>query len=374
MMYWILASIGLFVFLTPTLAQFTSGPKDLEMSLKCDADSMRLKVPKRVLDELGINASLLHMSNPECKMQDTMDLHVSAILTRDNHTLCGTQVTVNGSHLIYSNELTTETSLGQGQEASGRLISRSSDVRIKFSCVYDFQSVVSLPYQLLTIASMVTFMVKEGMFNVTMTLHPTSEFLDTYEKSPIIPLSHRFYTRLQIYGHTVETFRLKLEECWATPSANHSDKIRHPIIINGKANDSTVEILSTKDYSLACFSMQMFHFINYTDVYLHCRIWLCHINNTHCSDKDKSSNGRYTRALSDPYRKIVSYGPIKLTKIASSTIEKSDSGTVWKYYLAYTTRNLGSWFNDFGAPCSFYCQSIDENSASEEMTSTAVIS
>ncbi|XP_075432641.1 pancreatic secretory granule membrane major glycoprotein GP2-like [Ascaphus truei] len=300
--------------------------EDVKLDLTCD-DQMRLQILKSVFDDLGVNSSLLHMSNPNCKVQETSELHVSITLTYENHTYCGTQVQVNGSHLVYSNELTTGTSVEkEDMIPGGGLISRSSNISIRFFCVYRYDRIVSLPYPLLTSASLVTFVVQEGEFNVTMTLHQTSAFLKPYYWPPIIPLSHRLYVQLQMHGPQTN-FTLKLEECWATPAADPSHEIKHPIITNGQANDSTVAMISSGNGSLTRFSLQMFHFVSYTEVYLHCRIWLCQSNTTECLDKQEQSIERQRRDLSDdPYRKILSCGPIKLVRTTVSSVGNPDSG------------------------------------------------
>ncbi|XP_075045547.1 pancreatic secretory granule membrane major glycoprotein GP2-like isoform X2 [Mixophyes fleayi] len=298
--------------------------QDMKLDLSCDEDGMKLKVQKSILHELSINTSILHTFNPQCKVQDTSNLHVSVTLTHANHTLCGTRVKVNGTHLIYSNALTTSS---EKAGIPGTVISRSADVKIGFSCVYPYDRVVSLPFPLLTSDSLVTFLLKEGEFNVSMTLHPTAEFLEPYEHPPVLPLIHRLYIQLQIHGHSPQDFfTLKLEECWATPGADHGGKFRHLLISNGQDNDSTVDIIKSEDKSLSRFSLQMFRFVDYPEFYLHCRIWLCQPNTTQCCERPRPNAGRQRRDLVDPYRKVVSCGPIRLVRNVVSSAENPESG------------------------------------------------
>nr|AAI57425.1 ZPD protein [Xenopus laevis] len=295
--------------------------------LKCDNDQMKITLLSSVLDELDINASQLHMNNPLCNMQNTSGLYLSIVLTHENHTFCGTAVQVNGSHLIYSNELTSGTSFVNQPVGPGSLITRSSDIRIHFSCVYKYDGVVSLPYPLLTSFSSVTFVVKEGIFNVTMTLYPTSEFKQPYEWLPVIPLSQNLNVQLQVHEHDLDNyFSLRIEDCWATPTANPEDKIRYPIISSGYPNDTTVAMIQTLDNSLTRFVMQMFHFINYSEVYLHCKVLLCHPNSTVFCNRPDPYVGRKKRDLESDYSKIVSYGPITLTATPLSGVERAESG------------------------------------------------
>ncbi|KAM3920338.1 pancreatic secretory granule membrane major glycoprotein GP2-like [Leptodactylus fuscus] len=298
--------------------------QDLQLQLSCDHDRMTFQVLKSALHELNVNLSILHLFNPACKQLDISELHVSVTLTHENHTLCGTVVQVNGSHLIYTNELSTSTA-GEREEVPSSMISRSSDIRIGFACVYHYDRVVSLPFPLVTSAALVTFMVKEGKFNVTMTLHPTAEYLGPYSHPPVIPLNQRLYVQLQIHGHDPQNyFTLKLEECWATPWAHHGSAVRHLLITDGIANDSTVKMMDSGNQSLSRFTLLMFHFVQYQEVYLHCRIWLCHYNSTQCHYQPKSRMQK--RELSDPYRKVVSCGPVKLSGGVRTSKEEQESG------------------------------------------------
>ncbi|XP_069822537.1 pancreatic secretory granule membrane major glycoprotein GP2-like isoform X2 [Dendropsophus ebraccatus] len=298
--------------------------QDLQLQLSCDPDKMTFHVLKSALHHLNVNMSFLHLSNAACKLLDMSELYASVTLTHENHTLCGTKVQVNGSHLIYTNELSTSTAMERA-EVPSPMISRSPGIQIGFSCIYRYDQVVSLPFPLVTSAALVTFMVKEGEFNVTMTLHPTEEYLEPYAHLPVIPLNRHLYVQLQIHGHGPQNyFTLKLEECWATPWAHHGSAVRHLLITNGIANDSTVDVIDFGNQSLSRFSLQMFRFIEYQEVYLHCRIWLCQYNVTHCNQQPSSI--RHKRDLSDPYRKVVSCGPIQLAGSVRTSIVEPESG------------------------------------------------
>ncbi|KAG9474737.1 hypothetical protein GDO78_003281 [Eleutherodactylus coqui] len=295
--------------------------QDLHLQLSCDPDRMTFQVLKSALRELNMDSSALHTSNPACKLLNTSELYVSITLTPENHTLCGTVVQVNGSHLIYTNEVSTAVDRA---EVSGSMISRSSDIHIGFSCIYFYDRVISLPFPLVTTAALVTFMVKEGKFNVTMTLHPTAEYLEPHTHPLVIPLNRRLYVQLQIHGHGPQDyFTLRLEECWATPRAEHGSTDRHLLITDGVANDSTIDI-DAENQSMSRFSLQMFRFVQHNQVYLHCRIWLCRHNATHCQQQARP--GRQRRELSDPYRKVVSCGPIQLAGRVRSSVAEPESG------------------------------------------------
>uniref|UniRef100_F7AWM9 Zona pellucida protein D n=1 Tax=Xenopus tropicalis TaxID=8364 RepID=F7AWM9_XENTR len=319
--------VGSILLLTDCISSDLIQQQNAMADLKCDNDQMTITLLRRALDGLDVNASQLHMSNPMCNVQNSSGLYLSIVLTNENHTFCGTTVQVNGSHLIYSNELTSGTSLVNHPVGPGSLITRSSDIRIRFSCVYKYDGVVSLPYPLLTSSSLVTFVVKEGTFNVTMTLYPTSKFKQPYEWLPVIPLSQNLYVQLQVHDHDLQNyFSLRVEDCWATPTANPEDNIKYPIISSGYPNDTTVNMIPTFNNSLTRFVMQMFHFINYSEVYLHCKVLLCQPNSTVFCNRPDPYAGRKKRDLESDYSKIVSYGPITLITAPLSDVGRADSG------------------------------------------------
>ncbi|KAG8437264.1 hypothetical protein GDO86_008099 [Hymenochirus boettgeri] len=303
-----------------------SSCEDAILDLNCNKYNMEIKLLRNVLHELKVNESLLHLANPKCKMMSFTRLHASIVLTSQNHSFCGTTVKVNGSHLIYSNELTSGTNENVPR-VPGSLITRSPAIRMQLFCAYKYDGIVSLPYSLQSTYSLVTVVVKERIFNVSMRLYPTSDFIQQNEWLPVISPSQNIFVQLQVDEPDPQNYySLRVEDCWATPTDNHAHDVRYPIISSGYPNDTTVQMIDTFDNALVHFGVQMFQFINYSEAYLHCRVFLCPPNSSsvYCN-RSEPYTVRRRRYLEGDYNKILSCGPVRLMRTTVSSVGTPES-------------------------------------------------
>lgn len=81
--------------------KFMSLFPDLWLQLSCDPDRMTFRVLVSALQELNINISVLHLSNPGCNLLDTSGVYASVTLTHENHTQCGTVVKVKAVSVLF---------------------------------------------------------------------------------------------------------------------------------------------------------------------------------------------------------------------------------------------------------------------------------
>ncbi|KAK2545787.1 pancreatic secretory granule membrane major glycoprotein GP2-like protein [Columba livia] len=164
---------------------------------------MEMMVRKEVFELLKIPRELVHLKNQACKQ--------------------------NGSHVSYSNVIESE------QEARGGVISRRFQLEVHFSCVYAYEQVVKLPFALAPVDKLVQFVVSEGHFNVSMRLYKTASYLQPYHlPTTAIPVTDTLYVLLKIEGqHQLKYFLLSIEDCWATPSVDPYQDMRHKLIEKG---------------------------------------------------------------------------------------------------------------------------------------------
>ena len=82
---------------------------------------------------------------------------------------------------------------------------------------------------------LVQFVVREGHFNVSMRLYKTPSYLQPYHlPTAAIPITDTLYVLLKIEGqHQLKYFLLSVEDCWATPSADPYQDVRHELIEKG---------------------------------------------------------------------------------------------------------------------------------------------
>ncbi|NWH24341.1 TECTA protein, partial [Grus americana] len=301
--------------------------QDVVLKLACEEEHMNMMVRKEAFELLKIPRELVHLKNQACKVserEEEGELFFAATLTGENHTACGSIIQQNSSHVSYSNVIESEREVHRG------VISRSFQLEVHFSCIYAYEQVVKLPFALTAVDKLVQFMVREGHFNVSMKLYKTSSYLQPYHLlNAAVPVTDTLYVLLKIEGeHQLKYFLLSVEDCWATPSTDPYQDMRHKLIEEGCPHDKTVTYLNAiGESTTAKFSFQMFQFVGYSEVFLHCRVRLCLPDSPEPCAKQCPRHWRSKRALADDYNKIVSYGPIHLLAAPSLGAETSHSRT-----------------------------------------------
>ncbi|KAM6324919.1 uromodulin-like [Podargus strigoides] len=301
--------------------------QDVVLKLACEEEHMKMMVRKEVFELLKIPRELVHLKNQACKVserEEEGELFFAATLTSENHTACGSVIQQNSSHVSYSNIIESE------REVHGGVISRSFQLEVHFSCVYAYEQVVKLPFALTAVDKLVQFMVREGHFNVSMRLYRTPSYLQPYHlPTTAISITDTLYVLLKIEGqHQLKYFLLGVEDCWATPSVDPYQDVRHKLIEKGCPHDETVTYLNAiGESTTAKFSFQMFLFVGYPEVFLHCRVRLCLPDSLEPCAKQCPRDWRSKRSLEHDYNTIVSYGPIHLLAAPSLGAETHRSRT-----------------------------------------------
>ncbi|XP_075367145.1 uromodulin-like [Mycteria americana] len=302
-------------------------PRHVVLKLACEEEHMKMMVRKEVFELLKIPRELVHLKNKACKVserEEEGEMFFAATLTGENHTACGSVIQQNSSHVSYFNIIESE------QEAHRGVISRSFQLEVHFSCIYAYEQMVKLPFALTAVDKLVQFVVREGHFNVSMRLYKTSSYLQPYHlPTAAVLVMDTLYVLLKIEGqHQLKYFVLSVEDCWATPSADPYQDMRHKLIEKGCPHDETVTYLNAiGESTTAKFSFQMFQFVGYPEVFLYCHVRLCLPDSPEPCAKQCPRHWRRKRALADDYNKIVSYGPIHLLAAPSLGAESHHSRT-----------------------------------------------
>ncbi|KFQ63241.1 Pancreatic secretory granule membrane major glycoprotein GP2, partial [Pelecanus crispus] len=294
--------------------------QDVVLKLACEEEHMKIMVRKEVFELLKIPRELVHLKNQACKVSERKEegkLFFAATLTGENHTACGSVIQQNSSHVLYSNVIESE------REARRGVISRSFQLEVHFSCIYAYEQVVKLPFALTAVDKLVQFVVKEGHFNVSMRLYKTPSYLQPYHLlTTAVPITDTHWLGQLKY------VLLSIEDCWATPSTDPYQDVQHKLIEKGCPHDETVTYLNAiGESTTAKFSFQMFQFVGYPEVFLHCRVRLCLPDSLEPCATQCPRHWRSKRALADDYNKIVSYGPIHLLAAPSLGAETHHSRT-----------------------------------------------
>ncbi|NWZ90845.1 UROM protein, partial [Nesospiza acunhae] len=291
--------------------------QDVVLKLACEEEHMKMMVRKEVFELLKIPLELVHLKNQACKVsekEEEGELFFAAILTGENHTACGSVIQQNSSHVSYSNAIESE------QEAPRAAISRSFQLEVHFSCIYAYQQLVRLPFTLTAVDKLVQLVVREGHFNVSMRLYKSPSYLEPYHlPSVAVPLTDTLYTEIGLWAAPIPCGM-----CYPT-GITLLRLVCHPLIqppCPRCPHDETVTYLNAiGESTTAKFSFQMFQFVGYPEVFLHCRVQLCVPDSPEPCAKQCPGHWRSRRALADDYNRIVSYGPILLLAAPSSGAE-----------------------------------------------------
>uniref|UniRef100_A0A8D2N0E3 Uncharacterized protein n=1 Tax=Zonotrichia albicollis TaxID=44394 RepID=A0A8D2N0E3_ZONAL len=290
--------------------------QDVVLKLACEEEHMKMMVRKEVFEHLKIPLELVHLKNQACKVsekEEEGELFFAAVLTGENHTACGSVIQQNSSHVSYSNTIESE------QEAPRATISRS--FQLPFALTAVDKEVDSLRQFAKVLVQLV---VREGHFNVSMRLYKSPSYLEPYHlPSVAVPLTDTLYVLLKMEGqHQLKYFLLSVLDCWATPSPDPHQDMQHKLIEQGCPHDETVTYLNAIGESTSAkFSFQMFQFVGYPEMFLHCRVQLCVPDSPEPCAKQCPRHGRSRRAVADDHNRIVSYGPILLLAAPPSGAE-----------------------------------------------------
>uniref|UniRef100_K7F8W6 ZP domain-containing protein n=1 Tax=Pelodiscus sinensis TaxID=13735 RepID=K7F8W6_PELSI len=314
--------------------------QDVVLKLQCEDEHMKMMVRQEVFDQLKIPLARVHLKNRACKVSEKEEdgaVFFAATLMDVNYTRCGSVIQRNRTHVSYTNVMESD------RETLG-VISRSSLVRVHFSCIYSYEHVVQLPFPVAAIDTLVKFVIKEGEFNVSMALYETSAYLHPYrQQPPALPLEvqHQlivkgFSAHTLIYFLLLKSARLYLS-LHAAAAFEPRAAVWEEFQPSTCPRDETVTYLNAVGNStMAKFSFQMFQFVNHSEVFLHCRVRLCLLDGAEPCVKQCPRRLR-KRALEEDYKKIVSLGPIHLLASPRAGARDAASGTnqqdLWGLHL-----------------------------------------
>jgi len=264
----------------------------------CKKDGMYAYIKKDDLAKLGSwqnNFTHLTLNNQECgavlKPQEKGDMiYFDAGSFKEEPLECDTQYTNHYGRMTFWNMI-------QYTPPDDSMITRDSEGLYNFSCTYNMtvtgqQFELSVGHKVKTSPfDSIKFAGQEGQgsFNASMELFQD----ETYSKersylgvSSGVTLTLEQYLFIQVKLQASDTdIALKLLECWATPSANAGNQIRHTLIRDGCKTDETVTILKSGIGQYANWKAQMFTFINEDEVWLHCDIQACNTKEEDCSQQ-----------------------------------------------------------------------------------------
>eukprot|EP00062_Callorhinchus_milii_P018940 gi/632972916/ref/XP_007902893.1/ PREDICTED: pancreatic secretory granule membrane major glycoprotein GP2-like [Callorhinchus milii] len=275
--------------------------EDLKMEVFCGDTDIKVLISKDYFDWNNITANSIYLAEKPCKAISEVINGEEYYSISTRHNQCGTALLSNGTHIMFRNGVQT------GDENG--IITRIPSLGIDFVCVYPRQSVAQFKFPLQPMTALAVVKVQEGTLVVSMNLYKSSSYETLYDEFIYLALSDRLYFSLKTEGLN---FILTINECWSTPRQNPSYQVRHDIIKNRCPADDTVQYHNKiGNETVANFSLQMFRFIKYPVVFLHCQVGICILENPEiCVVNCPSDRTSKKQKRSVNGQVLLTYGPI----------------------------------------------------------------
>ncbi|XP_027895058.1 uncharacterized protein LOC114157975 [Xiphophorus couchianus] len=240
----------------------------------CRKNSGSITLVGCLLEEKGINYSVLHLNDRSCRGVMDEENHM-VTFSFDSSNTCGTEIMNNGSWINYKNTIITQ--------SSSDVVTRHDQVFIDFSC-YHTQPDIKIVALKIKDNSVVQH-IKSGEWSYSVSMKVYEDGAYTRAVNSGVLLNQKIWVELKTDGLDAKTIAVVMDSCWATSKESHDLKPRYDLIIDGCAdpNDGTVEVEGNGAGTSTYFSFNMFEFSgNSGDVYLHCKIQLCPKQENNC--------------------------------------------------------------------------------------------
>ncbi|KAF3835998.1 hypothetical protein F7725_028556 [Dissostichus mawsoni] len=196
----------------------------------CREESASVTLAGCLLADKGIDYSVLHLNDPNCKGQMDNETHMNAIMTRN-----------------------------MSEEG---VIMRHDQIQIDFSCLSVVQELTS----------------GEWNYTLQMSTYLDQNLLYVVKPETELLLNQRIWLELKTEGLDGNRVSIVTDSCWATSQPSPSDSLRYDLINNGcpNANDETVKMSGNGQGTSNVFSFNMFEFNGGNrEIFLHCKLELC---------------------------------------------------------------------------------------------------
>nr|XP_019961041.1 PREDICTED: uncharacterized protein LOC109641134 [Paralichthys olivaceus] len=237
----------------------------------CEQKAAKLTMAKCLLEDKGIDFSVLHLNDVACKGEMDNETHM-VTFSFDTDKTCGTVIMVNNNQIIYKNTIMTRNSSMYG------IINRHDSVHINFSCLYEQPDIKSFSFKIKDSSVSQQIAYGRWVYNLTMKAYTDSYTKEALQPSSKLQLDEKISVELKADGLDDEMVVVVTESCWATDQPSPNGSLRYDLIIKGCPNpvDSTVKVVNNGQGTSNTFSFNAFQFQGKDgEVYLHCKVQLC---------------------------------------------------------------------------------------------------
>ncbi|XP_072451794.1 zona pellucida glycoprotein d [Chiloscyllium punctatum] len=285
--------------------------EDIKMEVICEQTYIKILVSKDYFDWKNVTQDAVQLFEGACKAAKEVkngEEYYAITIHHHNYSDCGTVVMSNATHVMYMNGVQTRHITG--------VITRLPSESIDFTCVYTRERTVRLEFPIQPKTTIAVLHVQEGMVTVSMALYKSSKYENAYVELPVLPWMERLYISVKIEPGENNFFDLTINDCWATPTQNPDDLPQYYLIKKGCPVDDTVQYHNQiGNETMANFSVQMFRFVKYPVLFLHCKTEICAADSLEPCMIDCASlpSLKAKRDANTQYEGLLTYGPIRWT-------------------------------------------------------------
>lgn len=285
----------------------------LDQRLECGNNDIKVSLSKCELQSLGFQKIIMYLQDSSCSgFSERGDRNWMSVVTPTRHGACGTVMTRNETHIIYSNTV----------YLADEIIIRDRNIKFNFACSYPLDMKVSLQNALQPMVSTLNIsMGGTGMFTVWMALFQSSAYTQPLQGPSVSLTTEAFlYVGTVLDGGDLSRLALLMTNCYATPSGNAMDPLKYFIIRDRcpRTEDSTIQVEENGESPQGRFSVQMFRFAgNFDLVYLHCEVYVCDRLKEECKPTCSGTRSRSGGVVMDQTH-ILNLGPITRKGVQAS--------------------------------------------------------
>lgn len=288
--------------------------------VECRADSMCLD---------GLSHHDLQLARSSSTVGGTA---TDTCLTRHHRKLCttgltgcGIQLAVNGTHQVYTSEISLHDELVRWQCIYPLESSPQSQVQ---KTANNYSSNLSRPL-LPTMKRKASEKLSDGAgsFLMSFLLYDDPDYTRPMRTNPNLDKDGLIRARVFLLDHHVKSATVQLSRCWATPFAD--PKVEPFDLIDNFCpvgnTGAQVNVVNTGSAHYATFESGLFKFENSGSVHLHCNVRVCFSNLKDCQI-DCSASGmrrRKRRSIDDSNDTTISLGPISIDEAPLHIMEFS---------------------------------------------------